>query len=613
MYVLVINSGSSSLKYELFDLETEASLMAGAVSRIGLDGALHDYTCGAQETHTDIKAPDHLAALNVVFKTLTDTSDTPIESTARIGAVAHRIGHGGMKFRSPVVIDKAVTDEIRRLIPLMPLHHPAMLAGIEACQQLLPHIPHVAVFDTAFHSTIPEEAAVYGLPYERYTAGIRRFGFHGNSHEYVAMKAAAYLETPLKRLNVITCHLGNGASVCAVQRGRSIDTSMGFSPLQGLVMGTRVGDLDPGVISFLMRTEDLSPDQIDEMLNKKGGLLGISGVSPDMREILAAAEKGETRALLAIKTFCYRIRHYIGAYHAIMGGTDVIVFTGGIGENSRGIRARSMQGLERLGMAIDPVRNERCRVNTRTPVSDLSARYSQVSILAVATDEELMIARQCAKALDYKRSIQHDLISVDKHPLRVAVSAHHVHLCPRDIETLFGPGHKLTEKSRLYIDSQFACLETVNLIGPRGRVDTVRVLGPERERTQVEISRTEEFKLGIDAPIRASGDLDGSVGITLEGPVGTVELPEGVICAMRHIHMTPEDAENYGVRDKDIVMVKIEGERELIFGDVLVRVHPSYKLEMHIDTDEANAAELSSVSQGYLVRIESRENTSSSI
>ncbi len=609
MLILVINSGSSSLKYELFDLDSETSLMAGAVSRIGLDGARHEYSCGTRQEQCDLQAKDHMAALNAVFKTILDAKETPIESTARISAVAHRIGHGGTKFRSPVVIDQAVKDEIRRLIPLMPLHHPAMLAGIEACQQLLPNIPHVAVFDTAFHSTIGEEAAVYGLPYELYTAGIRRFGFHGNSHEYVAMKAAEYLETPLKRLNVITCHLGNGASVCAVQRGRSIDTSMGFSPLQGLIMGTRVGDLDPGVIPFLMRTQGLSLDQIDEMLNKKGGLLGISGVSPDMREILAAAEQGDTRALLAIKVFCYRIRHYIGAYHAIMGGTDVIVFTGGIGENSRGIRARSVQGLERLGMAIDPVRNERCRLSVENPVYDLSARHSQVSILAAATDEELMIARQCALALDYKRSIQHDVVSVDKRPFRVAVSAHHVHLCQRDIETLFGQGHKLTEKERLYIDSQFACMETVNLIGPRGRVDKVRVLGPERARTQVEISRTEEFKLGIDAPIRISGDLDGSPGIKLEGPAGSVELPEGVICAMRHIHMTPGDAELYGVRDKDVVMVKLEGERELIFGDVMVRVDPSFKLEMHIDTDEANAAELAPVSQGYLVRIESRENT----
>jgi acetate kinase len=290
-----------------------------------------------------------------------------------------------------------------------------------------------------------------------------------------------------------------------------------------------------------------------------------------------------------------------------MGGVDVLVFTGGIGQNSRGVRARCVQGLDRVGIAIDHRRNRRCVVDEENRVFDLTARHSRVTVLAVTTNEELMMARQCARALDFKRSIQHEYLATDRRPIRVAMSAHHVHLCRADVDLLFGQGYQLTRKAPLYIDSQFACEETVNLIGPRGRVDRVRVLGPERSRTQVEISRTEEFKLGIDAPIRASGDLDGSPGIILEGTKGRAELPQGVICAMRHIHMTPEDAETYGVKDRDKVMVKMEGERELIFGDVLVRVNPTYKLEMHIDTDEANAAELPPVSQGYLVMIQSRE------
>ncbi|HNY50761.1 MAG TPA: acetate/propionate family kinase [Smithella sp.] len=606
MKVLVINSGSSSLKYELFDLDTEASLMSGAVSRIGLDGAQHHCACGDNESSQNIEAPDHSTALVFILKALTDIEHAPIKKLSEIGAVAHRIGHGGMLYRGPVVIDQNVIDEIRRLIPLMPLHHPAMLTGIEACRKVLPDIPHVAVFDTSFHSKIPEEAAIYGLPHEISGKGIRKFGFHGNSHEYVALKAAEYLETPLRRLNIISCHLGNGASVCAIQRGHSIDTSMGFSPLEGLIMGTRVGDLDPGIIPYLMREQKLSIDELDQMLNNKSGLLGISGVSSDMRELIAAAENNNARALLAIKAFCYRIKKYIGAYHGILGGTDALIFTGGIGENSRGIRVRCIQGLEKIGFAADVVRNERCRVSDASPVCEISARYSNVHILVIATDEELMIARQCARALDYKKSIKHDVLATDKRPIRISVSVRHAHLSTTDVETLFGPGHRLTAKSPLYIDSEFAANETVNLVGPRGRVNNVRIIGPERARTQVEISRTEEFQLGINAPIRESGDLEGSPGIILEGPAGRVELPEGVICAMRHIHMTPEDAENYGVKDKDIVMVSIEGERELIFGDVLVRVKPNYKLEMHIDTDEANAAEMPPVSQGYLVRIESR-------
>ena len=270
------------------------------------------------------------------------------------------------------------------------------------------------------------------------------------------------------------------------------------------------------------------------------------------------------------------------------------------------MRARCVQGLEKLGFAVDKVRNERCEVKADKPVCNISARYANTTILVVATNEELMIAKQCARALDYKSSIKHHILATDRRPIRVSVSVRHAHLSKADVEALFGPGHVLTPKSPLYIDSEFAANETVNLIGPRGRVDNVRIIGPERTRTQVEISRTEEFQLGIDAPIRESGDLDGTPGIILEGVAGCIEIPEGVICAMRHIHMTPEDAETYGVKDKDIVMVRIEGDRDLIFGDVLVRVKPEYKLEMHIDTDEANAAELPPVSEGYLVRIETR-------
>lgn len=607
MNVLVINSGSSSLKYELFDLDTERSLMSGNLSRIGMEGAEHARICGGEETRGGVDAPDHGAALDHVLTALADPGTSPIRGLDGIGAVAHRIGHGGTLYRGPVVIDQEVIDEIRRLVPLMPLHHPAMLAGIEACRKVLPQVPHVAVFDTAFHSAIPDEAAIYGLPYEIFERGVRRFGFHGNSHEYVAFRAAKYLETPLRRLNVISCHLGNGASACAVHRGHSIDTSMGFSPLEGLIMGTRVGDLDPGIIPYLMRSDNLTVDELEEMLNSRSGLAGISGVSSDMREVLAAAGEGNFRALLAVKAFCYRIRHYIGAYHAILGGADVLIFTGGIGENNCGIRSRCVQGLERLGFAVDPLRNDRCAVSASLPVIDIGARHSNVQILVIASNEELMIARQCARALDYRRSIRQDVLSVDKRPIRVSVSVRHVHLSRADVDALFGPGYELTEKKRLHMDSHYASKETVNLIGPMGRVDDVRAIGPERDRTQVEISRTEEFKLGIDAPIRESGDLDGTPGIILEGPAGRVEIPEGVICAQRHIHMPPEDAESFGVRDRDIVMVRVEGERELIFGDVLVRVNPEYKLEMHVDTDEANAAELPSVAQGYLVRIESRQ------
>ena len=607
MIVLVINSGSSSLKYDMFDLNSESSLLSGTVSRIGMEGSEHRYTCGGSETSLKIEAPNHLTAINTVLDNLIKIENSPLKSLSDIGAAAHRIGHGGLNYRGPVIIDSDVKDEIERLIPLMPLHHPAMLTGIECAQKLLPDIPHVAVFDTAFHSSIPDEAAVYGLPHEYFSRGLKKYGFHGNSHEYVAMKAAEFIETPLRRLNIISCHLGNGASVCAIQRGHSIDTSMGFSPLQGLLMGTRPGDLDPGIIPYLMRTEGMTIDEIDSMINTKSGLLGLSGVSSDMREILAAAEEGDTRAALAVKTFCYKVKHYIGAYNAILGGTDLLIFTGGIGENGKYERARCVHSMEKIGFAVDPMLNERCVLSASEPVFDISASFSRTNILVVATNEELMIAQQCAKALDYTRSIKKHMLSTDRRPIRVAVSVRHAHLTVPDVEALFGEGYRLTERSRLHLDSDYASNETVNLIGPGGRIDNVRVIGPERSATQVEISRTEEFKLGIDAPIRESGDLKGSAGISIEGPAGSITIPEGVICAMRHIHMPPEDAADYGVKDRDMVMVKMEGERELIFGDVMVRVKEGHKTEMHIDTDEANAAELSPVSQGYIVRIESRE------
>lgn len=605
MKIWVVNCGSSSLKYDLIDLDTDRSLIKGQISRIGPNEALHACSLNGQKSEAAVTAPNHSVALQVILQTLVDSEKGAISGLDAIDAVAHRVAHGGMRYRNPVLIDADVIEEIRRLIPLLPLHHRPQLAGIEACRELMPEAAQVAVFDTAFHRTIPDEAAIYGLPHELFKEkGIRKFGFHGNSHEYVSMAASRYLETPRHRLNMVSCHLGSGASMCAIQKGRSIDTSMGFSPLDGLIMGTRSGSMDAGIIPYLMRNEGMGIEEIDRMLSRKSGLLGISGISADMRDILDAADNGDSRALLAIKAFCYRVKTFIGAYSAAMDGADVLIFTGGIGQNSRGIRSRCLQGLERFGLAIDRVRNDRASVDRKDPVYEISAPYSRVSVLVIATNEELMIANHAARLLNYTKKVEQRVVTLDSRPIRVAVSAHHLHLCEKDVETLFGPGHQLTPKVPLYIDSQFACEEKVNLIGPRGRIERVRVLGPTRSKTQVEISRTEEFKLGIDAPVRASGDLKGSPGLILEGPAGQVELPEGVICAMRHIHMTPEDARNFGINNGDKVMVRMDGDRELVFGDVLVRVNDAYKLEMHIDTDEANAADLPQVTQGHLVMLQ---------
>jgi acetate kinase len=460
------------------------------------------------------------------------------------------------------------------------------------------------VFDTSFHHTLPPYAYLYGLPYEYYEKKrIRRYGFHGMSHAYVSLKAAEFLRRPYKELEIATCHLGNGASVCAVDHGRSVDTSMGLTPAEGLIMGTRCGDIDPAVLVHLMRSENLRPDDLDRIINKESGLKGLSGVSNDMREVERAAQEGNHQALLAFKTFCYHIRKYICAYLAAMGGLDVLVFTGGIGRGSAGVRSLACQGLECMGIRVDEEKNRNASDASET--YEISADDSDVRVLVVPTDEERMIAREVLRTLN-RNEVSKILRKQESAPIPVEVSAHHVHLAQEHIEALFGKGHELTNKAELSQPGQYACEEQVNLIGPKGRVDRVRVLGPARKETQVEISMTEQFKLGIQPPIRGSGDLENSPGIILEGSEGAVEIEKGVICALRHIHMTPEDALRFGLRDKDLVRVRVEGNRELIFGDVLVRVSPKYKLAMHIDTDEANAASLKTGAIGHIDGIQSR-------
>ena len=369
-------------------------------------------------------------------------------------------------------------------------------------------------------------------------------------------------------------------------------------------MGTRCGDVDAGVLAFLQRTQGLSAVQSEELLNKKCGLLGLSGISSDMREILSAADQGHHRALLALKAYCYRVRKYLGAYVAAMGGVDAVVFTGGIGQGSAEVRALSLQGLACMGITLDEQLNKDARGFDE--VSRISTTDSSVAVLVVPADEELMMARQAMRTLS-RSYITQALEEQKQKPFLVEVSAHHIHLMPEHVEVLFGKGHQLTKQADLSQPGQYACKEQLAIVGPRGRIEKVRVLGPPRKYTQVEIAMTEQFKLGVHAPIRESGDIADSPGCTLEGPTGSVKLTQGVICAMRHIHMLPTDALRYGLRNKSVVRVRIAGDRELIFGDVLVRVDPNAALAMHIDTDEANAANVKTGAEGYIDGIQSDE------
>ncbi|MDD5308037.1 MAG: acetate/propionate family kinase [Deltaproteobacteria bacterium] len=583
--VLVVNMGSSSIKYALFAGDERRA--SGLVERIGLGTPRHKHEGKTGRIERDLDIKDHEAGLKAVLDALVHKEHGAVTRLADITAVGHRTVHGGDRFTEATVIDDAVKAELRSCAVLAPLHNPLNLLGIELCERLLPGLPQVAVFDTAFHMTMPEHAYRYAIPRDvAEKHRLRRYGFHGTSHKYVSRAAGDFLGRPGAELKMITCHLGNGASITAVNHGRSVDTSMGLTPLEGLVMGTRSGDVDPGLVLHLLG-QGMTQKDVDAMLNKKSGLLGLSGLSSDMRELEQAADAGHPGALLAIASFCYRARKYIGAYTAAMGGLDALVFTGGIGENGAGVRSRICQGLGCFGIALDEGLNRARGAATRL----VSAEGSRVKVLVVPTDEEGAIAAETARAL--KRAGVTEILKARRdRAIPIGVSAHHLHLSQEHVEALFGAGRTLTFRSELAQPGQFACAETVDLVGPKGRVDKVRVLGPVRPVTQVEISRTEEFKLGIDAPIRASGDVKGSPGLVLVGPAGRVELREGTICALRHIHMSPEDALTFGLRDKDVVRVKIAGERSLIYGDVLVRVHPDFTLEMHIDTDEANAAEV---------------------
>jgi acetate kinase len=391
MKVLVINTGSSSLKYQLIDMENESVLAKGLCDRIGIDNPFLKHTkTGCDTVILEKNMPDHKAAIQEVISVLIDKQIGVISDMSEISAVGHRVVHGGEKFHDSVVIDDEVMKAIKDCIELAPLHNPPNIIGIEACRHIMPKTPMVAVFDTAFHQTMPKHAYLYALPYEIYEKyGVRKYGFHGTSHKYVAQRAAIMLNKPIETLNIVTCHLGNGASICAVKHGKSVDTSMGFTPLAGLAMGTRSGTIDPAVVSFLEEKEKMTAKDINDYLNKKSGVLGISGVSSDFRDIQTAAEEGNERAGLAIEIFCYRVKKYIGEYSSVMGGLDAVVFTAGIGENNSLIREKVLKDMEYLGVEIDLDKNKQ---NGRE--LDISTSSAKVRTLIIPTNEELAIARE---------------------------------------------------------------------------------------------------------------------------------------------------------------------------------------------------------------------------
>lgn len=397
MKVLVLNCGSSSVKYTFFEMQGEKQLASGIIECIGLPEAYFKHQAMGEESLKEpCKVKDHISAVDLILKNLIESKQKVIKDVKEISAIGHRVVHGGEKFSGSMLINKEVMEDIKECFVLAPLHNPHNYAGIYACQKLLSGIPQVAVFDTAYHQTIPKHAHFYALPFSLYQKyNIRRYGFHGTSHHYVAERAALLLKKPLEELKLITCHLGNGCSISAIKNSRSIDTSMGFTPLEGLVMGTRCGNIDPAIIIHLLTHENISAENLYILLNKKSGLLGISGISNDLRTLLKASMNGNERANLAIDVFCYRIKKYISMYMGILNGADAIVFTAGIGENSPTIREKCCQDLDGLGIKLDKKANS----DIIADEGIISSKSAKIKVLVIPTNEELMIARESAKVL----------------------------------------------------------------------------------------------------------------------------------------------------------------------------------------------------------------------
>jgi acetate kinase len=589
--VLVLQCTPGALNYAYFDTEREFHNREGSVTGLGTDCAEHVQATLRGKASSPVPG-DLPSALHAVFAGVGGNGGSPTGVTG-LSLIAHRVVCGGERRDRPAPVDAALIGDLRSLPG--PRELSANLDGLDVCRRLAPEVSQIAVFDTAFFESMSPAAFLYALPYELYrTGGLRRHGGHGLSHHQAALLAADHLEAPLEELRLITCRLDQAVSLCAVGGGRALDVS------DGLLGPLSAGELEPGVVFEVARRQGLCLDEVERLLTQESGLLGLSGLSGDLRK-LVAAETENPRAALALDVWAYALRKHIGAYVAALGGLDALVFTGACGETESALRARACEGLQGLGIELDPRLNQAPEASSGG-ASDISAARSSARILLVSTDESRMAASEALAATG--RPGLASLFRRRRQPIPIAISAHHVHLCQEHVETLYGPGHTLTFRAELSQPGQFACEETVTLVGRKGKVERVRVLGPVRPQTQVEVSRTEEFQLGLDAPIRASGDVSGSPGLRIEGPQGAIDLQEGVICAARHVHMSPGDALRFRVRDKNRITVRVEGSRPISFGDVLVRVHPDFRLDMHVDTDEGNAAELDRDAVGYLEAVE---------
>jgi acetate kinase len=613
MHILVFNAGSSSLKFGVFDTNSKDSrIFKGEFNHFEKSHCTLHYRCGGEQGTSKSRSEqiDSIAlAIQSIPRILSEFGYDAFE------AIGHRVVHGGSNCNHAALINDDLLTYIKKSIPLAPLHNPANVEAIQLCQALWPSIPQVAVFDTAFHHTIPDYAYTYAIPLAWRELGLRRYGFHGSSHKYIALRTAQALDKPSNKLKIISCHLGSGASICAIDRGHSIDTSMGMTPLEGLVMGTRSGDVDPGMFAFLARELSLDAIEIERQLYSNSGLKGLTGFT-DLRDVEHLSSEGDAAAQLALNVYAYRVRKYIGAYAAAMGGVDVLVFTGGIGENSAAMRHRICTQFEYLGMVLDNDKNQALKL-IGFEMPQIQGAHSHVQILVTQTCEQWMISQEVKALLQKevisdKPGLDESLAPADsklqQQRIPIAVSARHIHPSQSLVEQLFGKGYQLTKARNLTQPEGWAANETVELIGPSGSFKKVRILGPTRIRTQIEVSATDTYTLGLEAPIRDSGNLDGTPIVTVRGPAGEAKT-DGLIIAARHIHMSPADAKAMQLRDGDYVEMQLGNEkRSVTFKNTLIRAKEGYVTEMHIDTDEANAAGIQFQSTGELINNDHREN-----
>ena len=594
MKIVVFNAGSSSLKFGVFDMSKEDSrVFKGEFERFKDGGCILHYRAGGEQGkpgHRKESLANLADAIAAVPSILNEFGFDVFD------AVGHRVAHGGDRFHDATLIDEEVLAFIKACTPLAPLHNPANLLAITRSRDLWPNLPQVAVFDTAFHHTIPDRAYTYAVPKEWRDKGLRRYGFHGTSHKYVGLRVAKELHRPVTDLQIISCHLGNGASVCAINRGFSIDTSMGMTPLEGLVMGTRSGDVDPGLFAYLSRELGLTAEMVEKQLYSASGLKALAGTE-DMRDVEQMAAEGNTDAQLALNVYAYRVRKYIGAYAAAMGGLDVIAFTGGVGENSASMRRRICDKFEFLGLHLDDDINQAIKLKGYE-APQIQSFDSRIKVIVTQTCEQNMIAQEVKHILTRAKPSNPQPNSWH---IPVAVSARHVHLSDAAVIKLFGKEYQLSKARTLTQPEAWAAEETVEVIGPKGTLKHVRILGPTRDQTQIEVSKTDTFTLGLEAPVRPSGKLEHTPIVKLRGPAGELET-NGLIIAARHIHMSQEDALKMGLQDGDYVDVQLgNGERGVAFSNAVSRVKNAYVTEMHIYTDEADAAGITFSTKGQLV------------